>query len=375
MPDEGNPIDRDMMNLALRLAHRGLGNTASNPAVGAVICDERSGEIIARGWTQPGGRPHAESEALRRAADRARGATMYVTLEPCAHFGKTPPCADAIIAAGLKRVVIGIEDPDARTAGAGIARLRAAGIDVEVGVQRSEANWVTRGHVLRMTQGRPFVTIKIATDATGEIAAGDGTQPVWVTGPHARAAGHLLRARADAIGIGSGTLRTDNPELTCRLPGLADRTPVRVVLASRDPVPLGARLVQTAGRWPTWVIRPVGGADTAELSARGVLVFELPGEPQGVAIHSALAMLAERGMTRVLVEGGPTMWRVFAEANLIDEVVVFQAGDVGPLDRARGVVTRYLGDHADVILQEHRPVGGDTVWRWRALAAVAVAGA
>ena len=222
-----------MMSVALTMARRALGTVAPNPAVGAVVADTETGELIARGMTQPGGRPHAETEALKRAGDRARGKTVYVTLEPCAHFGKTPPCADALISSGVKRVVVGIEDPDSRTAGQGIARLRAAGIEVETGLMADEARWVTLGHILRVTEQRPFVQLKLALAADGSLPRGHDGKPAWVTSPEARARGHLMRAKADAILVGSGTVRDDDPELTCRLPGLEAQSPIRVVL-SRD---------------------------------------------------------------------------------------------------------------------------------------------
>ena len=228
------------MAIAARLAERGLGSTAPNPAVGAVVVEPSTGIVLGRGWTQPGGRPHAEPEALARAGARAAGATLYVTLEPCSHFGKTPPCVDTIIAAGVKRVVCGIEDPDPRVAGRGIARLRDAGIEVVRGVLRERCHSITLGHILRVTERRPFVQLKMAVDAEGNVPRGGGGQPTWVTGALSRARGHLLRARADAILIGHGTLIDDNPELTCRLPGLAARSPVRVVLVGNRPELIGS---------------------------------------------------------------------------------------------------------------------------------------
>ena len=220
-PAERSDFDTQMMQIALGVAARGLGRTAPNPSVGAVIADERTGEIIARGWTAPGGRPHAETEAIARAGARARGATMYVTLEPCSHHGVTAPCADAIVDAGLARVVCAIEDPDPRVAGRGLARLRKAGIAVERGLMVEAAHWLAAGHILRVTERRPLVTAKLALDADGSVPRGGAGKPVWATGPAARAAGHLLRARADAILVGRRTVLDDDPLLTCRLPGLA----------------------------------------------------------------------------------------------------------------------------------------------------------
>lgn len=335
-------FDQHMMAGALRMAKRGLGSTAPNPSVGTVIADEATGEVVARGWTQPGGRPHAETEALRRAGDRARGKTMYVTLEPCAHHGKTPPCADALIAAGLNRVVLGIGDPDPRTAGQGVARLRAAGIEVTDGVCEDEAHWITLGHILRVTKGRPFVQLKLALGPDGKIAAGADGMPVWVTSPEARAAGHLLRAEADAIVVGAGTVRSDNPALTCRLPGLSHRSPRPVVLAGHAPLRADCALLLPSRKSPATVYE---GKDP---------------------VASILATLASDGVTRVLIEGGPAIWRVFADAGLVDEAVLFRAND-GRMARpaeARAALERHLGD-LPLELNEQRQVGPDTMWRFR----------
>ncbi len=335
-------FDQRMMAGALRMAKRGLGTTAPNPSVGAVIADEATGELIARGWTKPGGRPHAETEALQRAGNEARGKTMYVTLEPCAHHGNTPPCADAIIAAGLKRVVIGIGDPDPRTAGQGIARLRAAGIEVTEGVSADEACWVTLGHILRVTENRPFVQVKIALDAKGEIARGTGGRPVRVTSPEARAAGHLLRAEADAILVGAGTVRDDDPELTCRMPGLSHRSPRPVVLAGHAALPRDSKLLSST-------------------SASRATVFEAD-----CSVAHILLSLSADGITRILVEGGPTVWRAFADAGLVDEVVLFRAGgrQTTSLDEACASIEQYLGK-LPLEHHEHRKTGPDTMWRFR----------
>lgn len=310
-------FDEHMMTIALRLARRGLGATAPNPAVGAVIADETTGEIIARGWTQPGGRPHAEKEALARAGDRARGKTMYVTLEPCAHTGRTPTCADAMVTSGLARVVCAIPDPNPVVAGRGFGQLRAAGMDVDVGLLEDEARHVTLGHILRQTADRPFVQIKMALDAGGAIAEGDGA-PVWVTGPEARALAHMLRAEADAIVVGSGTVMADDPELTCRLPGLAARSPDRVVLDASLRTSPTARVYRSGKPGPrVWLASRTGttGRHTA-------LPLET-GADEG--LPSVLAALARNGITRILVEGGPRLWQDFFDAGLVDEVVVMSA--------------------------------------------------
>ena len=316
-----------MMAIALGVAARGLGRTAPNPSVGAVVVDEVSGEVISRGWTQPGGRLHAETEAIRRAGDRTRGATIYVTLEPCSHHGKTPPCAEAIIAAGIKRAVCAILDPDPRVSGRGMRMLRAAGIEVKRGVLANEAHWLTRGHILRVTERRPLVQIKMALGADGMVPRGAGGRPVWVTGPEAREHGHLLRAKADAIVVGSGTVADDDPELTCRLPGLAGRSPVRVVLAGTRLPSAASRLVQTAKATPVWLFcsPTADAAELGRLSELGCRVFHtatMEGRPWLPAVCEAL--VAE-GITRLLVEGGPTLWRAFASSGLADEVVCYRA--------------------------------------------------
>ncbi|MFA5950505.1 MAG: bifunctional diaminohydroxyphosphoribosylaminopyrimidine deaminase/5-amino-6-(5-phosphoribosylamino)uracil reductase RibD [Hyphomicrobium sp.] len=340
-------FDQQMMQIALRVGQRGLGNVAPNPAVGAVIADVATGEIVARGWTQPGGRPHAETEAIRRAGPRAQGLTMYVTLEPCAHFGKTPPCADAIVAAGLRRVVIGIKDPDPRTSGKGEERLKAAGIEVTAGVCAEAARWLTLGHVLRTTEQRPFVQLKMALTAEGEVPRGRDGKPQWVTGPEARARGHLLRAEADAILVGGATIRDDDPELTCRLPGLVKRSPIRIVLSNGLNIPFESRIVASARANPTWVI----SADTADserragLERHGVRVLgvrvlaDRRGSGAGLDVGDVAAKLAESGITRLLVEGGPATWRMFAASGMADEVVMFTAA--GP-EKAAAFAGRYL---------------------------------
>lgn len=321
-------FDQHMMDIALRVARRGLGQVAPNPAVGAVIADELAGVVISRGWTQPGGRPHAETEAIRRAGEAAQGKTMYVTLEPCSHFGKTPPCADAIIAAGLKRVAVGLGDPDARVAGQGISRLRDAGLEVDEGLRADEARWLTLGHILRSSRGRPFVQVKMALSEHGDVARGADGRPVWVTGPLARAHGHLLRAEADAIIIGAGTLRDDDPELTCRLPGLQGRSPIRVVVSSDLNLSSGAKMFDTARQVPVWVVAGQNAPETAAaaLEAKGVQVLRCPHDgADHLQPLALLEALAARGITRVLIEGGPGLWQAFSRAGLIDEVVVYQA--------------------------------------------------
>jgi diaminohydroxyphosphoribosylaminopyrimidine deaminase / 5-amino-6-(5-phosphoribosylamino)uracil reductase len=358
-------FDHHMMGIALRLAAQGLGRTAPNPAVGAVIADERTGEVIARGSTQAGGRPHAEAVALARAGDRAVGATMYVTLEPCAHFGRTPPCADAVIAAGIRRLVCAIVDPDARVAGRGLARLREAGLQVERGLRAAEARWLTRGHIVRVTERRPFVQVKLALGADGSIARGTGGRPAWVTGPEARAQGHRLRAEADAILVGRQTVIDDGPELTCRLPGMFDRSPVRLVLTSDGGGLAGTRLFASAASPPVWVFCSTTAPATAvaELESRGARVFPVPRIGSELWLPTVMEALVGEGITRLLVEGGPTIWAAFARAGLVDEVVLFMSGRPRP-ETAHAALARYVPT-TGLGLADQRRVGGDVMFMWR----------
>ncbi len=317
--------DTAFMAMAFGLARRGLGTTAPNPAVGCVLV--QGGRVVGRGWTQPGGRPHAEVEALRRAGPAAAGATAYVSLEPCAHHGATGPCADALIAAGVARVVAAVEDPDPRVSGAGLGRLRAAGVAVTAPFLADAAAVINAGFFLRIHQHRPLVTWKVATTLDGRIAAAGGASR-WITGPAARRRAHLMRAEADAILVGSGTVLADDPELTCRLPGLAARSPVRVVADSRLGLPLESKLVQGARQVPLWVLcRP--DADPARrqaLAAAGAeIVAVAAGADGGLDPGAMLAVLAARGMTRLLLEGGGRLAASFLRADLVDRVAWFRA--------------------------------------------------
>jgi diaminohydroxyphosphoribosylaminopyrimidine deaminase/5-amino-6-(5-phosphoribosylamino)uracil reductase len=319
--------DRRFMALALALGRRGLGRTWPNPAVGAVIV--KDGVMVGRGWTQPGGRPHAETEALRRAGAAARGATLYVTLEPCSHHGKTPPCADAIIAAGVARVVSALEDPNPEVAGTGHARLRAAGIAVEVGVGAAEARRDHGGHIRRMRDGRPHVTLKLAVSADGKAGAA-GRRPVAITGEPVRDRVHLMRAQSDAILIGIGTALADDPSLTCRLPGMASYSPVRIVLDSALRLPPAGNLAQTARDTAVWDIAAEGMANAAEQALRsaGVEVLRASAAGSRIDLEAVLKQLARRGITRLMVEGGPTIAAAFVAADLVDEAVLFHSAMV-----------------------------------------------
>jgi diaminohydroxyphosphoribosylaminopyrimidine deaminase/5-amino-6-(5-phosphoribosylamino)uracil reductase len=313
------------MQAALSLARRGLGNTWPNPAVGCVIV--RDGAVVGRGWTQPGGRPHAEAEALARAGAAARGATAYVTLEPCSHHGRTPPCAEALVAAGVARVVSALEDPDPRVSGRGHAMLRAAGIAVEVGPGADAARAVNRGFLTRVALGRPMVTLKLASSLDGRIATSAGDSK-WITGEAARARAHLLRASHDAVMVGIGTALADDPELTCRLPGIDHRRAVRVVMDTEARLPADGKLARSAGAQPVWAIVGASAdpARTKLLQDAGVELLPVAAGPDGRADPAAaLQALGARGLTRLLVEGGGRLAASLLKAGLVDRLVWFRA--------------------------------------------------
>jgi diaminohydroxyphosphoribosylaminopyrimidine deaminase/5-amino-6-(5-phosphoribosylamino)uracil reductase len=322
---EDRRLDLAYMRAALALARRGLGQVWPNPAVGCVIVND--GRVVGRGWTRPGGRPHAETEALRRAGAAAKSATAYVSLEPCCHWGRTPPCAEALIAAGVRRVVAAVEDPDPRVAGGGLRRLREAGIEVGIGLCAEEAAAVNAGFMLRQRAGRPLVTLKLATSLDGRIATRTG-ESRWITGREARARAHLLRAEHDAVMVGTGTVLADNPELTCRLPGLGRRSPVRVVLDRRLRIPPTAYVIGDANRAPTWVVT-LPSADPARRAAflaAGVQIIEAVADPTGrIDLAAALAALGGRGLTRLLVEGGARLAAALLRARLVDRLVWLHA--------------------------------------------------
>ena len=317
--------DQRFMQLALTLGRRGQGRTWPNPAVGAVVV--KDGVIVGRGWTQAGGRPHAEPEALKQAGSAARGATLYVTLEPCSHVGKSPPCADALIAAGITRVVSAIKDPNPEVAGQGHAKLRAAGITVDIGLGAVEAARDHAGHFRRIRDKRPHVILKLAVSSDDKIGAA-GRKPVAISGEAAKARVHLLRAQCDAILVGIGTVLSDDPLLTCRLPGMKDRSPVRVVLDPSLRTPGESRLVHTARETPLWLI----ASETAEaaaamrLGAAGAQVIRLPpaSAAPGLDLAAALQALSERGITRLLVEGGSRIASSVVAAGLVDEFWLFR---------------------------------------------------
>jgi diaminohydroxyphosphoribosylaminopyrimidine deaminase / 5-amino-6-(5-phosphoribosylamino)uracil reductase len=288
----------------------------------------KDGVIVGRGWTQPGGRPHAEPEALKRAGEAARGATLYVTLEPCSHVGKSPPCADAIIAAGVSRVVASIGDPNPEVSGQGFAKLRAAGIAVDVGLCAREATNDHAGHIRRIRDKRPHVILKLAVSSDDKVA-GAGGRTVSITGEAARTRVHLLRAQSDAILVGIGTVLADDPLLTCRLPGMEARSPVRVVLDRALRIQGASKLMHSARRTPLWVMT----SETAEtaaatrLGAAGAQVLRVHATPAGLDLPAVLQVLSERGITRLMVEGGARVASSFVAAGLVDEIWLLRGPD------------------------------------------------
>ncbi len=354
------------MQLALALGRRGQGRTWPNPAVGAVIV--KDGVIVGRGWTAPGGRPHAEPEALARAGAAARGATLYVTLEPCSHHGKTPPCADAIVAAGIARVVSAIEDPNPEVAGQGHARLRAAGIAVDIGVCAEEAARDHAGHFMRVREHRPHVILKLAVSADDKIAAA-GHRPVAITGAAAQARVHLLRAQSDAILVGIGTVLADDPLLTCRLPGMEKRSPVRVVLDRALRLPGDSRLVHSARATPLWVMTSelAEAKAAAKLGGAGAHLLRVAtttSAPPGLALPQVLHALADKGITRLMVEGGARVASSFLTAGLVDEIWLLRGpGRIGE-DGVAALETQPLSaitQSPSFRLRASETVGGDSL--------------
>jgi len=333
--------DAAHMRSALALAARGLGTTWPNPSVGCVIV--RAGRVVGRGVTAPGGRPHAETVALAMAGELAQGGTAYVTLEPCAHWGHTPPCANALIEAGIARVVVGTRDPDARVDSQGIARLLAADIAVTEDVLGGEAREMLAGFAQRVATGRPMVTLKLATTLDGRIAT-HGGESQWITGEPARRAAHALRGRHDAIMVGVGTVLADNPELTCRIPGFRTTPLVRVVADSHLRTPLTSRLVMTARDTPTWIIQRDGADPDRKLAFEdvGVMLLPVPGASAGVDLGAGLRALGTAGITRLMVEGGGQLAAALLRDDLVDCIAWFHAptimgGDGWPGVQAFGI--------------------------------------
>nr|WP_296429520.1 bifunctional diaminohydroxyphosphoribosylaminopyrimidine deaminase/5-amino-6-(5-phosphoribosylamino)uracil reductase RibD [Yoonia sp.] len=355
------------MALALSLGRRGMGHVWPNPAVGCVIV--KNGQIVGRGWTADGGRPHAETRALAQAGKAAQGATAFVTLEPCAHQGKTPPCAQALIDAKIARVVIATGDPDPRVAGRGIAMLQDAGVSVLMGVLRGQADQDHAGFFQRITQNRPFLTLKLAGTLDGRIATATG-ESQWITGPDARRAVHMMRARHDAVMVGAGTVRADDPSLTVRGVGIPHQ-PVRVVVSRALKLSVDLQLARTAHDVPVWLCHGAG-ADAIGWTDQGAVSLPCKTASGTVDPVDAMRVLAEKGITRVFCEGGGMLAASLLNAGLVDRLVVFSAGSaIGaegtPMLAAMGVSK--LADAPKFALQDVRQLGADICHTWDRLSA------
>jgi diaminohydroxyphosphoribosylaminopyrimidine deaminase/5-amino-6-(5-phosphoribosylamino)uracil reductase len=331
--------DAHYMRLALRLGRRGLGRTSPNPPVGAVVVAR--GKIVGRGYHHRAGLAHGEAEALRDAGKQARGATLYVTLEPCAHHGRTPPCTAAVIAAGIRRVVIGTPDPNPFVPGNGAARLRAAGIDVTAGVEQTACDELVAAFRKHITTGLPLVTLKLAASLDGRIATVTG-ESRWITGEDSRRYVHRLRAEHDAILVGAETVIHDDPELTCRLRG--GRNPLRVILDGRLRLPLSAKVLRNTQTAATLVVtsRQASAAKTRQIEARGATVLRLPGKSSRVPMTQLMRALGKRDVASVLIEGGATVAAAALAARGVDRLLIFYApkligGDGRPMLGALGV--------------------------------------
>lgn len=350
---------------ALRLAARGLGRTWPNPAVGCVIV--KDGVVLGRGWTQPGGRPHAETMALSQSGQAARGATAYVSLEPCAHHGKTPPCAESLIAAGVARVVSAVTDPDPRVSGRGHAMLRSAGMAVTEGILAAEATTLNAGFFQRVLRGTPHVTLKLALTLDGRIANAAGASR-WITGPAARRAVHMQRATHDAVMVGIGTALADDPDLTVRDLGMPHQ-PLRVVIDSHLRLPATGRLAQTAGISPVWVCHAAQAPVPEALQNLGLTLIPCATDVSGrVDIHQALQQLGARGLTRVFCEGGGTLAASLIAGGHAGEIIAFSAGHIFGSNGTPGVgplVGGLILDAPDYVLTEVQSVGADVMHRWK----------
>lgn len=356
--------DRRFMAAAIRLAHRHIGETAENPSVGALIvsCDGKT--IIGHGVTAIGGRPHAETQALQMAGENARGSTVYVTLEPCSHFGKTPPCANALIKAGVKRVVISLCDPDKRVSGRGIKMLEDAGIIVETGLLADYAFEGLSAYLANRKLSRPEVTLKMAISADGGIGL-LGKRNVSISNGISHSVSHMMRAENDAIMVGSNTVITDDPELDCRLPGLEKRSPVRVVVDRRLAIDVNCRVVETAGLLPTWVI--VGKhADQTKITAfkkKGVNIFVLDDSNGLIAPKDILAVLFDHHISSILLEGGTRLACTFLDKQYVDKIVLFRSTiELGKNRIPAPDFEKYLG-HFDKVNEAR--FGDDIYNEWR----------
>lgn len=352
------------MLAALSLARRNLGRTWPNPSVGCVFV--RDGKALANGWTQEGGRPHAEAHAISRAGQTLKGSTAYVTLEPCSHHGRTPPCADALVQAGIARAVVATVDPDSRVAGQGIERLKRAGIEVTMGVCAAEAEEVAAGFLMRVHHGRPLVTLKLATSLDGRIALANN-ESRWITGPAARQHGHMLRATHDAIAVGIGTALADDPQLNCRVPGLEGRSPVRIVFDAKARLSATAKLVATSKTQRTIALtaNPVGAK---AIEDAGVEIVEVAASPEGIDIGSAMKALGNIGLTRLLVEGGGRLAASLLRAGMVDRIAWYRAPTVIGGDGIPGVGALALASLVEArafVRTGLQPLGSDVLETYR----------
>ena len=353
------------MSLALSLGRRGQGRTWPNPAVGCVIV--REGRIIGRGWTQPGGRPHAETQALAQAGAAARGGCAYVTLEPCAHHGQTPPCAQALIDAGVSRVVVALGDSDSRVNGQGLAMLRAAGVEVVTGICAVTARTDHAGFLLRINHQRPLLTLKLASSFDGRIATGTG-ESQWITGPEARRAVHGLRARHDAVMVGGGTARKDDPSLTVRDLGVPQQ-PTRIVASRRLDLPLMGQLARTATQTPVILCHGHDADLTLIHTWRDLGAILLPCAAKNGQLDAGDVMrqLAGHGLTRIFCEGGGALAASLIEADLVDQLIGFTAGLVIGAEGLPGIGALGLSHltHAPRYkLQSTQAIGTDVLHVW-----------
>jgi diaminohydroxyphosphoribosylaminopyrimidine deaminase/5-amino-6-(5-phosphoribosylamino)uracil reductase len=360
-------FDLKAMRRVLSLARRGRGTTRPNPMVGAVIA--RGGRVVAEGFHRRAGGPHAELAALAGLrAGAARGATLYVNLEPCCHTGRTGPCTDAILEAGLDRVVVGMLDPNPLVDGRGVARLRRAGVRVDVGCLEDECRALNRAFAIWVRERRPLVTLKAAATLDGFIAPPPATRargrraPFWITGPEARRAAHELRAERDAVLVGSGTVLADDPRLTVRLGGKRVATPARVVLDGRLRTPPRAHVVSRGAPTVIFTKRGASAARVRALRAAGAEVVEVPGARGRLPLKAVLRALAARDIQSVLVEGGAAIHGAFIDAGLVDEVVLFVAPRLlgGGVPVAAGQGLGFLG-RLELSDLKARTVGGDLV--------------
>ncbi|MCP1198458.1 bifunctional diaminohydroxyphosphoribosylaminopyrimidine deaminase/5-amino-6-(5-phosphoribosylamino)uracil reductase RibD [Notoacmeibacter sp. MSK16QG-6] len=360
---EASDADRRFMAAAIRLSRRHLGRTGTNPAVGTLIVTP-DGRIVGRGVTAPGGRPHAEPQALAEAGEQARGATAYVTLEPCSHHGRTPPCAEALIAAGIARVVCATSDPDNRVAGRGYALLENAGIALTKNVLADQAIDVMAGYLSRTFRHRSHVTLKLAVSVDGMIGR-RGEGQVSITGDVSRAHLHMQRAQMDGIAIGVGTALADNPELTCRLPGLEEHSPVRVVLDGEGRLPLTSRLVKTAPAIPLIVatVLEEAGARAAALRANGALILGAERVDGRLALPEIMEDLAARGLGSLMVEGGAALAQSLLSDGLVDRIWLY----TGTAEIGAGGISSPLTAETipqDYRLTDTRMLGQDKFEEW-----------